>query len=140
MIAFTPDPWITGIVALLTGGGGKFAYDAFVQWRASPPRGIRQQSLVDANIATVARARDELEEDNVRLRTIIAEERKQRAEVERLHESDRTRWDLDRERLRADVDRLERRLRAEQAEASARYDALLIQVHQLQARTHNQET
>jgi hypothetical protein len=95
---------------------------------------------VDANIATVARARDELEEDNIRLRMILGEERKQRTEVERLHTEERARWLTDQRRLRADVNRLEMRLRSEQADAAARYDALLEQVHRLRLRANTEET
>ena len=130
----TPDPWITGFLALLSGGGAKFLYDAVRQWRNAPPRQLRSQLVVDANIATVARARDELEEDNVRLRSIIVEERAQRIEVERLHAEERSRWLSDQQRLRGDVSRLEIQIRSERDEAAARYDALLRTVHQLQVR------
>jgi hypothetical protein len=135
----TNDPVIVGILALLSSGGAKLIYDASKQWRTAPSRAVRSQGIVDANIATVARARDELEEDNARLRMILGEERKQRAEVERLHTEERARWLADQRRLRADVNRLEMRLRSEQAEAAARYDALLEQVHQLRLRANTQE-
>ncbi len=133
-----PDPWITSILALLSGGGAKFIYDAIKQWRNGPPRGARSQRVVDANIATVARARDELEEDNGRLRAMLDEARSQRTEAERLHTEERARWLFDQERLRSDVARLEARLRTEQAEAAARYDALLDQVHQLRLRANTE--
>ncbi len=133
-----PDPWITSILALLSGGGAKFIYDAIRQWRSGPPRVARSQRVVDANIATVARARDELEEDNARLRVMLTESNAQRIESERLHTEERARWLFDQERLRADVARLEARLRTEQAEAAARYDALLDQVHQLRLRANTE--
>lgn len=132
------DPWVAAVLALLSGGGAKFVYDNVRQWRNGPPRAARMQLVVDANIATVARARDELEEDNLRLRIQLSEERAQRVEVERLHSEERARWLFDQERLRADVARLEARLRTEQAEAAARYDALLEQVHQLRLRAGNE--
>lgn len=133
-----PEPWVVTVLALLTGGGGKFVYDTIRQWRNAPPRAARSQLIVDANIATVARARDELEQDNVRLRTMLTEASAQRAEAERLHAEERTRWQADQQRLRADVERLEERLRIEQAAAAARYDALLEQVHQLRLRANTQ--
>lgn len=136
----TSDPVIVGILALLSSGGAKLIYDASRQWRSAPPRAVRSQGIVDANIATVARARDELEEDNIRLRMILGEERKQRTEVERLHTEERARWLTDQRRLRADVNRLEMRLRSEQADAAARYDALLEQVHRLRLRANTEET
>lgn len=120
----TPDPWLS-IISLIIGGGGiKYAYDAWKAWKTGPPHELRRQGVVDASIATVARARDELEEDNLRLRQTLAEERKQHAE----------------ERLRylADITRLEEQIRLERSEAQRRaveqelrYDALLTQVQHL---------
>lgn len=138
-MTLTPDPWVAGVLALLTGGGAKFIYDTFRQWRNAPPRAARNQIVVDANIATVARARDELEEDNTRLRVMLMESNAQRAEMERLHSEERARWLFDQQRLRADVDRLEERLRIERSEAAARYDELLRQVHQLRLRANSEE-
>lgn len=134
----TPDPWVT-IVSLLLGGGGlKYAYDAFRDWQRRPPRELRQVGIVDANIATVVRARDELEEDNARLRQTLDEERKQRAEDESRHAVDRARWLFDQERYRADIARLEAQIRTERDDAAARYDALLETVHNLQLRANTQ--
>ena len=129
------DPWYIAIVAtILTAGGGKYVWEAVKAFRGGPPRASRRLTAVDANIATVARARDELEQDNARLREILMEERKQRAEDEIRHAGERARWLADQERLRADVNRLEERLRLERTESAARYDGLLEQVHQLRLR------
>lgn len=134
-----PDPLITTVIALLSGGTAKFFYDAVKQWRGAPPRGVRTQAVVDANIATVSRARDELEADLVTVRALLADERAARASDEVRHAAERARWLADQERLRADVDRLEKRLLEERLQAAARYDALLEQVHQLRLRANTQE-
>lgn len=131
----TPDPWVTVFLAVLSGGGVKYAYDAFRAWRAEPPKEMRYAGVIDANIATVARARDELGEDVARLREMLAEERSQRIADEARHATERARWLFDQERLRADVARLENQIRTERAEANLRYDALLAQVTRLGART-----
>jgi gamma-glutamyl:cysteine ligase YbdK (ATP-grasp superfamily) len=94
---------------------------------------------VDANIATVIRARDELEEDNKRLRQTLSEERKQRSEDEARHATDRARWLFDQERYRADIARLEAQIRVERDDAAARYDALLETVHKLRLRADTQQ-
>ena len=139
-MASPPDPWYIGIFAtILTAGGGKYAWEAIKAARNGPPRVSRQQREVDANIATVARARDELSEDNARLRATLAEERKQRTEDEARHAVERMRWLADQDRLRADVARLEAQIRSERDDAAARYDALLSTVHQLQLRANTQE-
>lgn len=127
----TPDPWVAAFIALISGGGVKYAYDALKDWRNAPPRELRSVGVVDANIATIARARDELIEDNARLRTEITE-------MEARHATERARWLFDQERLRADVNRLEAQIRAERDAAAARYDALLEQVQHLRLQS-NQE-
>lgn len=131
----TPDPWVAAVLTLLSAGGGKYAWDALRQWRAETPKELRLAGVVDANIATVARARDELAEDNMRLRQTLTEERAQRVADETRHATERARWLFDQERLRADVERLENQIRAERVEANLRYDALLAQVTRLGART-----
>lgn len=133
------DPLIAALIALLSGGSGKFVYDAVRQWRNAPPRALRNQSVVDANIATVARARDELEADLASVRELLADERKQRQDDEARHAVERMRWQADQDRLRADVARLEQQIRSERDAATARYDALLMTVHQLQLRANTQE-
>lgn len=125
----TPDPWVAAFVALLSGGGAKWAYDALKDWRSAPPRELRSVSVIDANIATIARARDELIEDNARLRTEITE-------MESRHATERARWLFDQERLRADVQRLEEQIRTQRDAAAARYDALLVQVQHLRSRAN----
>lgn len=129
-----PDPWVSVVTLLLGGGGLKYAYDAFKDWRNRPPRELRAVGIVDANIATVVRARDELEEDNKRLRQTLNEERKQRAEDESRHAVERMRWLADQDRYRADITRLEAQIRTERDDAAARYDALLETVHRLRLR------
>lgn len=131
----TPDPWVTLVLGVLSTGSLKYVYDAWRAWRAESPRELRVVGVIDANIATVARARDELIEDNVRLRETLTEERAQRLADEARHATERARWLADQERLRADVARLETQIRVERAEANRRYDSLLDQVNRLGART-----
>lgn len=142
----TPDPWVTLVLGVLSTGSLKYAYDAFRAWRAEAPKELRLAGIEQANIASVARARDELGEDVTRLREMLADERAQRIADEARHATDRARWLFDQERLRADVARLEAqirqerseanvRLQAEQARANERYDALLAQVTKLGVRT-----
>lgn len=130
-----PDAWVTLLIAVLSGGGMKYLYDAWAAWRASPPREIRLSSVTDANIATVARARDELSEDVTRLREMLADERAARVADDMRHSAERARWLLDQERLRTDVARLEDQIRAERISAVKHYDALLAQVVHLGTRT-----
>jgi hypothetical protein len=127
MPAPTPDPWVTLFSAVMTGGVAKYVYDVYKDWRARPPKELASSTVVDASIATIARARDELEEDNARLRLTLAEERNQ--------------FNTERARYLADINRLEVQIRKErdeyarQAEAAAgRYDALLDQVRHLKSR------
>lgn len=96
------------ISALLTGGFGKFLWDIYRDYRNRPPKAVREQATIDANILTVVRARDELEEDNVRIRATLAEERTRHAE-------DRTSWDAERARLREEAATWEQRYRRERA-------------------------
>jgi hypothetical protein len=123
----TSDPWIAVASLLLTGGGAKYAYDVVKDWRNRPPRELRIRTVVDASIATVARARDELEEDNARLRLTLAEERNQ--------------FNAERARYLADISRLEDQVRRERDEyalqasqAATRYNDLLEQIRHLKAR------
>lgn len=135
----TPDPWVYLVGAFLSAGGVKYIYDAVRAWRATPPVELRTVGIIDANIAVIARARDELGEDVVRLREMLLEERAQRMADENRHAMERARWLSDQERLRADVARLEKQIQDERREANRRYDALLAQVNRLGARTTEME-
>lgn len=122
------NPWAAVVVAILGAGGGKYVWDAIRGMRDTPPRGLR---VANSSISTVVRARDELEEDNVRLRATLAEERA-------AHAAERDRWLADQARLRADIASLEQQIRDERARyakdaaaADARYEALLVQVQHL---------
>jgi len=130
----TPGPiWLAVFSLLISGGGAKYAYDAYKQWKTGPTHTLRRQGDIDASIATVARARDELEEDNARLRQLIIE-------TEARHENDRKRWLADQERYREDISRLEAQIIRERDAAAARYDGLLNQVQHLRrASTHDVE-
>jgi hypothetical protein len=129
----TPNAWITLVSIVIAGGGFKYSLDIYKSWKNGPPHELRKQGLVDASIATVARARDELEEDNVRLRQTLAEERKQHTE--------------ERVRYLADITRLEQQIRAERAEAKQRameqdqrYNVLLEQINNLRRPNSERET
>lgn len=119
------DPWVTLFGIFSTGGGIKLAFDAYKQWKSQVPRELR---TVDASIATVARARDQLEDDNARLRTERDDDRIRFA-------AERAEWAAERLALRNDIARLEQQVRMEREQAAARYDALLEHVHSLQRRT-----
>ncbi|WP_394620961.1 hypothetical protein JNUCC0626_18260 [Lentzea sp. JNUCC 0626] len=74
--------------------------------KARSPEGKQAASLitVDQSIAVVARARDELMEDNVRLR-------EQLAETDARHAAERVQWAEEKASMRAEITGLERRLR-----------------------------
>ena len=76
-MGFSSEAWVTIIVALLSGGFFKFVFDTYKDFRDRPSKEVREVSMVGQSIETVVRARDELEEDNRRIRTTFAEERKQ---------------------------------------------------------------
>ncbi len=120
----TPNPWVAIFGALLSGGTAKYVFDFWQSIRSGPSKPLKAQRTVDASIATVARARDELEEDNARLRV-------QMAEQETRHGEERDRWLTDQNRLRGDIERLEKQIVRERYQAAARYDALLTQVQEL---------
>ena len=132
MVFITADPsastgqpwWVYMIMGLLSTGSGKFIWDTYKDWRNQPSKAMRESTDIDASIVTVARARDELEADNVRLRQELIDQ-------ESRHSRERDRWLADQERLRADVARLEAQIRTERQEANDRYDALLQQIQRL---------
>lgn len=124
------------VFSTLVGAGGLgYAYNIARAYAGRPNRGVRANQVIDASIITVARARDELEEDNLRIRATLAEERKNWASERERFERDRAAWDTDRARLRAEIAALEQRIVEERAAAAERYDALLTQVQHLRQRT-----
>lgn len=131
-MAVTDEPVLLTIIGALGGGGGKLLFDFYKAYKDGPPKELRAVALADANLASVAKARDELIEDNMRLRA-------ERVEQDARHAAERAQWLFDQERLRADVNRLEDQIRAERAEANLRYDALLRQIKTLGIRTDEME-
>lgn len=127
----TDNPWLWLISLLLAGGGGKFLYDTVRdirnQIRNQPDKSQRHVATLDASLVTVARARDELEEDNSRLRAILAEERSR-------WDSERTTWNTERSSLRAEIEELKAQIRREREESDRRYDVLLRRLSDLSAR------
>lgn len=131
-MASTPDPYIALIAAVLAGGSGKVVLDFYQAWRNGPPPELKNVTLADANLASVAKARDELIEDNIRLR-------EERLEQDQRHAAERAVWLAEQARLRKDIADLELRLRTERDQANRRYDALLRQVRTLGLRTDQLE-
>lgn len=131
----TSTTFVTIFTTLVGAGGLGYAYNIARAYASRPDGGVRRQRSVDASIVTVARARDELEEDNLRIRATLAEERKNWASERERFERDRAAWDQDRARFRAEIAALEARIVEERAAAAERYDALLQQVQHLRART-----
>lgn len=102
------------------------------KYRASRPEAIERRKIhnavaeADESLAVVARARDELEEDNARLRTQMIEERQR-------YDKDRDYWrlrDSEREQenaaMRAELTKMEGRLREaldEVLQLKARFNA-----------------
>lgn len=119
--------WYWLISVVLTGGIGRFAVQAVRDWRNRPMTVDQHVSSIDASIITVARARDELAEDNTRLRQMIVEERER-------WDAEREAWSAERLTLRNEIASLETLIRRERAESAARYDALLQRLSDLSAR------
>jgi hypothetical protein len=102
------------ITAILTSliGAGLLAYvrDAVKAWRArskantSEAREALHVATADQSLIVVARARDELAEDLVLLRTTLSEERADRA-------AERAAWAAERRSMREEIDALEAKLR-----------------------------
>ena len=101
----------TVVVALIGAGVLSYLRDFAKGWRsrkeARTPeaREALAVGVADKSLLVVAKARDELEEDNARLRVTIVEERNRHAE-------DRAQWVAEKSRLRAEIDALEGKLRA----------------------------
>lgn len=106
------------LTALITGGLLSFARDAWRAWKtrqhAHSPEGMESARVASANdsLLVVVKARDELEEDNRRLRETITEERARAAE-------DRAQAALEKSAMRAEIDSLEAKLRAMLTEVEA---------------------
>lgn len=128
MIVPTGDNiWFWLISVILTTGTGKVIWDSVKDWRNRLTKEQRQVATIDASIVTVAKARDELGEDNARLRAILAEERQR-------HDTERARWDAERVSLRQEIALLETQIRRERDEAERRYNDLLNRLADLSAR------
>jgi len=112
--------WVYVILFLLSSGSAKFIYDTYKDWRSQPSRAVRESTDIDASIITVARARDELAEDNARLRQELVDQ-------DDRHSRERNRWLADQERFRAQIRELEGQIRIEQK----RYADLLLTVQAL---------
>lgn len=99
------------IVALISAGLLTYFKDATHAWRTRRAAGTTEAreamhvATADKSLLVVARARDELAEDNDRLRVIIAEDRRRHAE-------DRMRWDEEKKTMREEIESLEAKLRA----------------------------
>lgn len=124
----TADQAIQVLGVLLSGSLGAFLVAQFKAWaarrkvRSEDTADRRHMAEVDGSLLTVARARDELEDDNRRLREQITYERQLRLEdsAQRDREKAALRAEMaerdaqhERERasLRAEIDQLENRLR-----------------------------
>lgn len=102
----SPEVWSQLAGGSLLLGLLKYVVDAMNARRKNRRSPVQvRQADVDANILTVAKARDELAEDNDRLRAEI------RDLIER-HAADRREWERREAALKAEVDRLETRLRS----------------------------
>ncbi len=114
--------WTPILVALIAGGLLKYTVD-FFKWlrsrrEARAPEAVASTRIatVDQSLAVVAKARDELEADNARLRA-------QMVETDARHEADRARWELRDKLRREEIEVLEAKLRA-----------LLVEVEKLKDR------
>ena len=128
------SPWVTIFVAVISAGGLKYLYDSFKDWRSAPTPEVRKQSSIDASIVTVSLARDELAEDNQRLREILAEERANGNTERQRFERERLSWDAERISLRHEIDLLRAQIEKERQESAERYDLLLKRLAELSAR------
>lgn len=107
----TPAEWTAILIALISAGLVKYLADAVRWWRsrrqAQTPAAQQAMTIstVDQSLSVVARARDELEADNTRLRRLMSE-------ADARHEADRVRWELLDARRREEIEALESKLRA----------------------------
>lgn len=106
----TPADWAPIIAALITAGLLKLTIDA-VRWivrryKAGSPESQHSRTIetVDQSLDVVAKARDELEADNALLRALLVEERA-------AHTADRREWEAREATYRAEIDKLEEKVR-----------------------------
>lgn len=103
-----PDLAGAGVIGAALAGGVAWLRE---RWRARQPAAIEQ-----ANLAVVARARDELAEDNARLRAELAEERAH-------HALARREWRDEKTAMGIEIDVLEEKVRS-----------MLAEIYQLRSR------
>jgi len=110
--------WGEILVALIGAGLLKFAVDGIKalskrrQARTPEARDALHVTTADQSLAVVARARDELEDDNNRLRAEITRVERRASEAEARHDAELARRDLREAAMRAEIETLERKLRA----------------------------
>jgi len=102
--------WTEVLVALIAAGLLKYAVDG-LKWLAVRRRAGSHEarnsaaiSTADQSLAVVAKARDELEADNARLRAEMAEK-------DARHDRERDRWEAKEVSMRREIDTLERKVR-----------------------------
>ena len=135
--AVSSEAWVTLLLAFLGGSGLKSVVDLGRSWAAARGRRTpeeKEAARVDASILSVARARDELEEDNSRLRELLTEERAQNTTLRQHHLADRQSWFAQEAVYRREIAELELRIRSERDEAARRYDELLEQISAVRQR------
>lgn len=106
--------WLTLLGILVTGGLFSYARDLIKflaqRRRQSAPERKEQQKIhdavaqADASLLVVAKSRDELLEDNQRLR-------EERREQDSRHAAERAEWAAERAALKRDIEAMENRLR-----------------------------
>lgn len=120
----------TILAALLAGGLLNLVWRAFMwvvdRFRKSQPAVVESKRIHDAvreadqSLLVVAKARDELAEDNNRLREQVESERRRhekQSDTERCrYEKDRADWRAERTSLRQEIEKLEAALRSIQDE------------------------
>lgn len=89
-------------VALIAGGTLQFGYQVLKDRKRTRDATPRE---IDANLLTVAKAKDELEADNERLR-------QEREETAVRHAAERAEWAQERASLRAEIADMEMKLRS----------------------------
>lgn len=127
--------WVVVISILVSGGMLGYVRDWVKDHRVitRTPKLVRDQiaanTATDSSITVLARARDELAEDNERLRRTLGEERKNAGELRAIlyreredHARERSDWEAREQRYLARIEALERRV-----------NELLDDIHRLRA-------
>lgn len=139
------EGWLGIAVAFLVYGGGAFLLGVVKDLRKRrlerpTPQDVHLRE-VDQSMLTVAKARDELAEDNALLRAENARLRAARvADEDRLiaaHAVERQEWSAERTELRDEIERLEARLQAEAERHAQAYATLLSELSALKNRATN---